>query len=77
MGKSNFQGGYISASESKEPLGVEIALVTDDVTFAHSNAIKSGAVELKSPESKPWGQEVSYVRCPSGILIELCTPIGG
>ncbi|MCF6288674.1 MAG: VOC family protein [Proteobacteria bacterium] len=76
LGKSNFQGGYISASESKEPLGVEIALVTDDVNLAHSNAIKSGAVELQAPESKPWGQVISYVRCPSGILIEICTPIG-
>ncbi len=75
LGKSNFKGGYISATESKEPLGIEIALVTDDVSLAHSSAIKSGAIELKAPESKPWGQVVSYVRCPSGILIELCTPI--
>ncbi|NOX70682.1 MAG: VOC family protein [Gammaproteobacteria bacterium] len=77
LGKSNFHGGYVSASESKEPLGVEIALITDDVASAHSNAIESGAVELKAPASKPWGQVVSYVRCPSGVLLELCTPIGG
>ena len=77
LGSSNFQGGYVSASESKEPLGIEIALITDDVASAHSNAIQFGAVELKKPESKPWGQVVSYVRCPSGILVELCTPIGG
>ncbi len=76
LGKSNFHGGYVSASESKEPLGIEIALITDDVSLAHSNAIGSGAVELKAPESKPWGQVVSYVRCPSGILLELCSPIG-
>ncbi len=75
LGKSNFQGGYVSASESKEPLGVEIALITDDVASAHSSAIKFGAIELKSPKSKPWGQVVSYVRCPSGILLELCSPI--
>jgi len=76
LGKSNFQGGYISASVSKQPLGIEIALVTDDVSLAHRSAIDSGAVELKAPESKPWGQVVSYVRCPSGILLELCTPVG-
>lgn len=76
LGKSNFQGGYVSASESKEPLGIEIALITDNVASAHSNAIGAGAVELKAPESKPWGQVVSYVRCPSGILLELCSPIG-
>ena len=77
LGKSNFQGGYVSASESKEPLGIEIALITADVSLAHSNAIGAGAIELKAPESKPWGQLVSYVRCPSGILLELCTPIDG
>ncbi len=75
LGKSNFQGGYVSASESKKPLGVEIALVTDDVALAHNQAIESGAIELKAPETKPWGQVVSYVRCPSGILLELCTHI--
>ncbi|MFQ3593593.1 MAG: VOC family protein, partial [Gemmataceae bacterium] len=29
-----------------------------------------------APVAKPWGQVVSYVRCPDGILVELCTPIG-
>lgn len=61
----------------KEPFGVEIALITDDVALAHGSAIQFGAVELKTPESKPWAQVVSYVRCPSGILLGLCTPIGG
>jgi uncharacterized glyoxalase superfamily protein PhnB len=75
LGNSNFQGGYVSASESEKPLGVEIALVTDDVALAHNQAIESGAIELKTPETKPWGQVVSYVRCPSGILLELCTHI--
>jgi lactoylglutathione lyase len=23
----------------------------------------------------PWGQTVSYVRCPDGTLVELCTPM--
>ncbi|MGJ8645977.1 MAG: VOC family protein [Marinomonas colpomeniae] len=75
LGKSNFPGGYVSSTESDKPLGIEIALVTDDVNAIHQHAIQYGAIELKSPETKPWGQIVSYVRCPSGILIELCTPI--
>ena len=77
LGLSNFPGGYISATDSNKPLGVEIALVTDDVSVAHKSAVQCGATELKAPEKKPWGQFVSYVRCPSGILIELCTPIQG
>ncbi|WP_370052363.1 VOC family protein [Neptunomonas sp.] len=75
LGQSNFSGGYISGSASDKPLGTEIALVTTDVEAAHSAALENGATELKAPEQKPWGQIVSYVRCPSGILLELCTPI--
>jgi uncharacterized glyoxalase superfamily protein PhnB len=75
LGESNFKGGYVSGSESAKPLGTEIALVTDDVNTAHSMALKHGAAELKAPEEKPWGQLVSYLRCPSGVLLELCTPI--
>lgn len=76
LGKTNFLGGYVSATDSEKPLGVEIVLVTEDVKLVHENALQNGAIELKKPEQKPWGQVVSYVRCPSGILIELCTPIG-
>ncbi|TEW50661.1 VOC family protein [Psychromonas algicola] len=75
LGLSNFSGGYISSTDSGKPLGIEIVLVTDDVGAIHQRAIQYGAVELKSPETKPWGQVVSYVRCPSGILLELCTAV--
>ena len=75
LGSSNFTGGYISGSASDKPLGTEIALVASDVHAMHSSALEHGAVELKAPEQKPWGQVVSYVRCPSGILLELCTPV--
>lgn len=69
--------GYVAASESEQPLGVELALLTEDVPGAHARALEAGASEVKAPEHKPWGQEVSYVRCPDGSLVELCTPMGG
>ena len=75
LGKSNFPDGYIATGESKVPLGMEIALVTEDVEKVHKLAIGEGAVEVIKPAKKPWGQLVSYIRCPSGVLIELCTPI--
>ena len=75
LGQSNFSGSYVSGSSSDKPLGIEIALVTTDVETSHSAALEHGATELKAPVQKPWGQIVSYVRCPSGILLELCTPI--
>ena len=75
LGKMNFPGGHIAASESSQPLGMEIALVTDDIARAHAAALAAGAVELCAPQEKPWGQTVSYVRCPDGTLVELCTPL--
>ena len=77
LGASNFSGGYVSATESDRPLGIEIDLVMADVASAHASALEHGAVELKAPSAKPWGQIVSYVRCPAGVLLELCTPIAG
>lgn len=75
LGAQNFPDGYLHANQSSLPLGMEIALVTDDIAAAHAQAIQSGAIEIRPIETKPWGQTVSYVRCPAGTLIELCTPI--
>jgi catechol 2,3-dioxygenase-like lactoylglutathione lyase family enzyme len=77
LGDDNFPGGHVEAHRSTQPLGFEVALVTDDVAAAHAKAIAAGATELAAPKTKPWGQVVSYVRCPDGVLVELCSPIGG
>lgn len=76
LGDSNFPDGHVHASSSSKPLGVEIALVTQDVSSAHQKAIRFGAKQLSPPTQKPWGQTVSYVRAPDGTLIEICTPVG-
>ena len=73
LGTMNFPNGHVRASDSNQPLGMEIALVTDNVPSAHKSALACGAVELSAPTQKPWGQVVSYVRAPDGTLIELCT----
>ena len=77
MGKAHFPSGFVVASASPLPLGIEVAFVTASVVEAHAKAVARGAVEVKPPESKPWGQVVSYVRCPDGTLVELCSPMGG
>jgi lactoylglutathione lyase len=74
LGLGNLPDGYIKANESK-PLGIEIALVTDDVGAAFDRAVASGATVIKKPIAKPWGQRVAYVRCPDGSLVELCSPV--
>jgi lactoylglutathione lyase len=76
LGDMNVPGGHVRADESPRPLGMEIALSTDDVQNAHASAIAHGATEIAAPQTKPWGQVVSYVRAPDGTLVELCTPIG-
>jgi catechol 2,3-dioxygenase-like lactoylglutathione lyase family enzyme len=75
LGDGNFPGGHVAAHSSARPLGFEVAFVTLDVRAAHATAIAAGAWELAPPTEKPWGQVVSYVRCPDGVLVELCTPV--
>jgi catechol 2,3-dioxygenase-like lactoylglutathione lyase family enzyme len=77
LGEANFPAGFVAASASPQPLGFEVALVTDDVVGAHAAALAAGAAEIRPPQTKPWGQVVSYARCPDGILVELCSPMGG
>ncbi|WXL25407.1 VOC family protein [Ectopseudomonas mendocina] len=76
LANSNAHGGYQFTDSQEKPLGIEIALVTDDVHAAHEKALAAGASEHAPVSQKPWGQVVSYVRCPAGILIELCSPVG-
>lgn len=72
---SNHPAGFRFADEGALPVGVEIALATDDVTAAHQAALAAGAWELAAPQVKPWGQTVSFLRCPDGMLLELCSPL--
>lgn len=75
LGISNLPNGYIKVDEPK-PLGIEIALISSDVQASYKKAIACGAKSLKEPMQKPWGQEVAYIRCPNGTLVEICSPVG-
>ena len=72
---SHLPSGYVPMSASGKPLGMELALVTDDVASAFAQATAAGAAAVAEPKVKPWGQTVAYVRSIEGTLIELCTPI--
>jgi lactoylglutathione lyase len=76
LGATNLPSGYVAADTSVKPLGMEIALITPAVEMAYQQAIAAGAVAIKAPALKPWGQVVAYVRCPDGTLVELCSPMG-
>ena len=74
LGADNLPNGYIKADDTL-PLGIEIALVSDDVGAAFDKAVAAGAQAIKAPMPKPWGQIVAYVRCPDGTLVEICSPM--
>ena len=67
---------FVENSLDTQPPGIEIALVCDDVESAFKLACDAGAVSVKNPSKKPWGQTVAYVRDINGVLVELCTPVG-
>ena len=62
-------------SLQNKPFGMELAFITEDVEAAFDKAIAHGALSVKIPEAKPWGQIVGSVRAIDGSIIELCTPI--
>ncbi|CAN5288174.1 hypothetical protein BH11PSE11_BH11PSE11_08090 [soil metagenome] len=76
LGSAHFPNGFVAAHGSPVPLGMEVAFITDDVNAAHEVAVAAGASAVRQPETMAWGQVVSYVRCPDGTLVELCTPVG-
>ena len=68
--------GYRRTRLEDDAPAVEVALVTEDVDGAYNRATKAGASEAKKPETKPWGQQVGYVRDINGYIVEICSPIG-
>ena len=54
---------------------IELGMVTEDVGAAFNQALAAGAVHVKTPEKKPWGQLVGYVRDPNGFVVEICSPM--
>ena len=67
---------FEEASLSKPAPPVELGFVTDKVEEAFAHAVSAGAMEVKKPTPKPWGQLVGYVRDNNGFLVEICSPMG-
>ncbi len=59
------------------PAGIELAFVTDDVQADFQRATSNGCTPVTDPHLTSWGQTVSYVRDLNGVLIEICSPVGG
>jgi uncharacterized glyoxalase superfamily protein PhnB len=76
MGQMNLGDQFQPVETTGKPFGIELAFVADDVEAAFKQAINAGAIAIKPPTAKPWGQIVAYVRAAEGSLIELCSPMG-
>lgn len=66
---------FEEARPSKAAPPIELGIVTQDVESSFRQAVAAGAVEVKKPEKKPWGQTVGYVRDINGFFVEICSPM--
>jgi lactoylglutathione lyase len=56
------------------PPAFEVCFVTENVQAAFDRAVEEGAGCVSPPRTKPWGQDVAYVRDPDGNLVEIASP---
>lgn len=75
LGKSNFKKGFVESRLSEKPFGIELAFTTSEVEKVMENALNNGAELLEETVTKPWGQQVGYLRDLNGFIVEICTPI--
>jgi len=66
---------FVQSGPNKPAPPFELAMMAEDVDSAFRQALAAGAVEVKSPEKKPWGQIVGHVRDLNGFFVEICSPM--
>ena len=66
---------YTKLNRTMPPAGFEFTLVTPAVKEGFDRAVEAGAEALAEPHDTPWGQTVSYVRDPYGVLIGIASPV--
>lgn len=76
LAAENLPGVYRPEDRAGGRPAFEVCFVTDDVQGAFDRAITEGAEAVTAPQTKPWGQDVAYVRDPEGNLVELASPAG-
>lgn len=72
LASQNLPQGYRRITPKELP-GCEISFTAKDVHRSLNAAVKAGADLIASPEEKPWGQTVAYIRDFNGILIEIAS----
>jgi lactoylglutathione lyase len=72
LAESNLRDAFRRPEGDATPF--EVCFVTDDVAGAYERAVREGAEPVTPPHTKPWGQDLAYVRDPDGNLVELASP---
>jgi lactoylglutathione lyase len=57
-----------------DPTGLELTLELQDLDAVLERALEHGATLVASPELKAWGQRVTFIRDPEGLLVGLTDP---
>ena len=66
---------FIKNDTKSDAAGFEIAFIAQDVKHSYNHALNHGAIAVKEPTKKPWGQDVAYVRDLNGVIVEICSPM--
>ncbi|KAL2635381.1 hypothetical protein R1flu_006860 [Riccia fluitans] len=69
--EARITGGVHAPDASEQRSNVELSFSFQDVDAAFKHAVDAGAVAIASPEDKPWGQRVGYVRDINGVTIRV------
>ncbi|UTN04379.1 VOC family protein [Flavobacterium bizetiae] len=77
LAAQNLPDGFIESTLEDKPFAIELGFITDNVGELVQKSTSFGAVLIKEPTQKPWGQIVAYVRDVDGFLIEICTEVQG
>jgi len=71
-----WQGGYSHAGLMQGNTTADVgAFFKSRVAAAFDRAVEEGAASVSAPQTKPWGQDVAYIRDPDGNLVELASPV--
>ena len=75
LAASNLPEDFRPAAAGESAPAFEVCFVSDDVGGAFERAVREGAEPVTPPQTKPWGQDVAYVRDPDGTLVEIASPV--
>jgi lactoylglutathione lyase len=75
LAASNLPDRFRPATAAQSAPAFEVCFVTEDVPASFGRAVREGAEPVTEPQTKPWGQDVAYVRDPDGTLVEIASPV--